>query len=330
MLVDTANQLIEHYSNLTDLNNCRLIFVPCANPDGLLDGTTNNGFGRCNANGIDLNRDFDANYTPFSNSRNYTQSPFSAAESRALRDLYNEYKPDIVIDFHGWESSLIGDIEIKQPFNEELGLSVSHSFTSTNSNGYFSNWAHQQGSLAMLVEFTSFNSIDLTKLKNAINRLINNEYDNGEGEYQADPKYADFEDIKCYTLSNSRVTTYVSFDKPFSTPSYIDGQSDLCTINRIYANGWVKVTYPISSGEKTAYCKLSEFIAEAESVTPYTGKVSQNTDVYRRKDKAETIGSVWTTDTFTIVGKTENMVQIIYPLDSGGWKMGWIDMNCIN
>lgn len=177
VLVDTANKLIEYYSAVDDLNQTRLLIIPSSNPDGLADGTTNNGFGRCNADGIDLNRDFDANYEPtLTKGRNYTPYAFSGKESSALRDLYNEYKPEIVIDFHGWESSVIGDDRLKTAFNEELGLRISHSFTSSNAKGYFSNWAHQQGSLAMLVEFTSSDSIDMSKLEKAINRLINNQY----------------------------------------------------------------------------------------------------------------------------------------------------------
>ena len=177
VLVDTANKLIEYYSAMEDLNQTRLLIIPSSNPDGLADGTTNNGFGRCNADGIDLNRDFDANYVPtLTMGRNYTPYAFSGKESRALRDLYYEYRPDIVIDFHGWESSVIGDDRLKQAFHEELGLKISHSFTSSNAKGYFSNWAHQQGSLAMLVEFTSSVSIDMAKLENAVNRLINDQY----------------------------------------------------------------------------------------------------------------------------------------------------------
>ena len=177
ILVNTANRLLEHYSSVDDLNATRLLIIPSANPDGLAEGVTNNGFGRCNADGIDLNRDFDANYTPIlTMGRNYTPNAFSGKESSALRDLYYTYRPDIVIDFHGWESSVIGDTRLKNVFNEELGLRISTSFTSTNAKGYFSNWAHQQGSLAMLVEFTSSTSIDMSKLIKAIDRLINNQY----------------------------------------------------------------------------------------------------------------------------------------------------------
>ena len=46
-------------SSETDFpENCSVYIVPCANPDGLYDGTSNVSFGRLNAEGLDINRDF--------------------------------------------------------------------------------------------------------------------------------------------------------------------------------------------------------------------------------------------------------------------------------
>ena len=322
VLVNTANALIDYYKTSNELKGCRLLIVPCANPDGLIDGTTNNGFGRCNANGVDLNRDFDANYSANTTpGRNYTPYAFSASESRALRDLYNDYNPSVVIDFHGWLNCTIGDSEIAEVFTDELGLPHQTGFSSTNANGYFANWAHQQGALGLLVEFTDTN-ISTDNVQNAVNRLINGDYDNGEGKYIVSSQYSDLLPIKCYTLSTGHVTTYKDINGEYS--GYIDGGVDLCTINKIYENGWVKVTYPISSGEKTAFCYLSDFIESALTVEHYLSNVPSNTVVYRRMDISQSIGSVWTTDTFTVVAESDNLLQIIYPLDAGGFKLGWI------
>lgn len=326
VLVNAANQLIEYYRSYEDFNGCRVLIVPCANPDGLYDGTTNNGFGRCNALGIDLNRDFDANYvantTP---GRNYTPYAFSGAESRALRDLFYEYRPEIVCDFHGWLNTTIGDSELAEVFLQEMGLAHQTVFTATNCRGYFANWAHQQDALGLLVEFKN-TQFSVEALKSAVNRLISGDFENGTGDYTLDEKYTKFTGgIDCYTISTGRTTTYQDFGVEFDTPSYIDGATDICTVSRIYDNGWVKVTYPlVSGGNKTAFCKLSDFIIEGTEVTHYTSNVSANTKVYRRPDMTETTGSVWTTDTFTVVAEYDNKLQIIYPLDSGGWKMGWI------
>lgn len=325
VLVDAANELIAYYREYDNFSDCRVLIVPCANPDGLLDGTTNNGFGRCNASGIDLNRDFDANYaantTP---GRNYTPYAFSAAESRALRDLCYEYNPDIVCDFHGWLNCTIGDTELAEVFAQEMNLPHQTAFTSTNAKGYFANWAHQQGALGLLVEFKN-TQFSVESLKNAVNRLISGNYENGEGEYALDDKYSQFTGgIGCYTVSTGRTTTYQGFNIPFETISYIEGTTDYCVIEKIYANGWVKVNYPISSGNKSAYCKLSDFIVEGNKVEHYDLTASSKTYVYRRSDCTETIGSVFAGDTFTVIAENGDKLQIIYPLDEGGWKMGWI------
>lgn len=325
VLVDTANKLVEYYNeSYPEGSSTRLIVVPCANPDGLYEGTTNDGFGRCNANGVDLNRDFDANYKSYSTPRNYTQTPFSAAESRALRDLYNEVNPDVVIDFHGWLNYTIGNYELAQVFEDELGLPHYVNFTTTNASGYFSNWAYQQGSLGLLVEFTSSTSVDFDKLINAVDRLIDQDYlmSKQSAEYES------FDQINCYTISKERVTTYKYFDKPYDTASYIDGETDLVVILGVYENGWAKVQYPINNGYKVAYCKTNELIDTASNTKLYKyDGISGKTTVYKRSDLSESFGTVYSSDECYVVSKTETALQVIYTLDNGGWKMGWIERN---
>lgn len=328
VLVDTAYSLIDYYRKNSDkLGNTRLLIIPCANPDGLYDGNSNNGFGRCNANGVDLNRDFDANYISRSDSRYYTPYAFSASESRALRDLVNDYSADVVIDFHGWLNYTIGDYELAQIFYDELGLSHYVSFSTTNAGGYFANWAHQQGALGLLVEFTNSHSVSVDKVTNAVNRILNDDYISCEKNKQFD----DFDTIDCYTLSEGKVTTYQYFDTPFSSASYIDGATDKVTILDVYENGWVKVQYPLYSGSnKIAYCYLSDFISADEMVDKfYLFNVSENTNVYKRNILAESFGTVYPTDKIYVVAEKGNLLQIIYPLDSGGYKMGWIKNNTI-
>ena len=174
VLVDAANALIEHYKNNDLLKDTRLLIIPLANPDGLLDGYTNNGFGRNNANGVDLNRDFDANHLVRPEGRNYTPSPFSASESRALRDLVLEYKPDVVLDLHGWLNTTIGNGKLAKVFRDELGLPHQQEFGS-GCRGYFTYWTHLQGISSLLVEFKD-PKINTEKLIKTINKIINNDY----------------------------------------------------------------------------------------------------------------------------------------------------------
>ena len=190
VLVDLAERLIGHYSRRTTLHGCRLVIIPCANPDGLLDGHTNNGFGRCNAGGIDLNRDFDEGHYPFQNARNYTPEPFSAAESRALRDLYWAYKPEVVMDFHGWYNEVYGASETARGVSERLGLPY---FGILNSRcGFFARWAQAQGSVGLLVELPAPDNIPRRGIYNAVDWLMT-DIDACPGRQYVDmPYYSDW------------------------------------------------------------------------------------------------------------------------------------------
>lgn len=172
ILVDTANYLKNYYkeNDVKLLHNNRLLIVACANPDGLYDGNSCNGFGRCNAKGIDLNRDFDVIHKVSTNSRNYTPYPFSAKESRALADLIKKERPTVVLDFHGWLNYTIGDGNLAKIFKENMSLSHKTEFNN-NCNGYLSYWAHKQGASSLLVEFKN-DSIPKSDLKITIDEIL--------------------------------------------------------------------------------------------------------------------------------------------------------------
>ena len=131
--------------------------------------------------------------------------------------------------------------------------------------------------------------------------------------------------LTCYTVSTGNVTTYTSASGS-TVSGYITGSTDQCVISKVYVNGRVEVTYPTPSGPKLAYANLSDFISNSYAVTNYNYSVSSNTDVYRRKDLSETIGKAFSTDSIVVVGESEGLLQIIYPI-SGGYKLGWINGN---
>ncbi len=323
-LVDLGNYLVEYYATNKNLNQCRLLIIPSANPDGVQEGITNNGFGRCNAEGIDLNRDFDADYQKYLSERNYTQFPFSACESRALRDLVLKANPEIVIDFHGWENCTIGSPQLAEVFSMYVGINHKTRLTAS-AHGYFSYWAQKQGAEALLVEFKNSASLDKGKVVRAINKLIENDYGLKEHTKETDKEYGKFCPISTYTLSGGKVYTQMKCGEKETGYGYINGETDLCTITQVYNNGWCKVNYPASNNfTKTGYCELSNFIDATKTVESYSENVKRNTTVYRTKNRKEKIGTVWETDEIKVIAQEHENVQIIYPLDNGGYKMGWI------
>ena len=143
----------------------------------------------------------------------------------------------------------------------------------------------------------------------------------GGSSYTVDSRYPT--PISAYTNKSSNVTTYSSVNGGSTGAIFT---TDLCTISEVYTNGWCKVTYPTSSTPKTAYTEFSNFLDTSCSVTPSNYKPSQTLNVYTRKELLSKFGSVWSTDNCKTVASTGNLRQIIYPLDAGGYKMGWINL----
>lgn len=173
VLINTANQLIEHFSNHPqDLGTTALYIVPSANPDGLIDGSTNNGAGRCQVSeGVDINRDFDYNWISRDNDRNRTTAPFSAPESRALRDLVLKLNPSDVIDVHGWLGTTYGTSSLCQYFQNTLGVGRQSGLGGVS--GYFTSWAINHAARTALIELPSPQT-DPQKTVNAFIKLLAN------------------------------------------------------------------------------------------------------------------------------------------------------------
>lgn len=99
--------------------------------------------------------------------------------------------------------------------------------------------------------------------------------------------------------------------------------TDECTITEVYTNGACKVTYPTSSGTKTAYTSLSNFVGNTSaSLTPQVA--SHKVDTYIRASSDSTVyGYAGEGDTVYKLGTSGNMTQIFYPLAVGGYKIAW-------
>ena len=173
----------------------------------------------------------------------------------------------------------------------------------------------------VMVDYEGFDQVVRGWIPLSSLNLGNNEA--ADDDYTIDYRFRSVLPIKSYLLSKNRVTTYKGINQPYSSLSYIDGTKDECVIEAVYTSGWVKVTYPIKNGKKTAYCYLSDFIDPLYAVSHYVAKVNDKTTTYQRYDLLKSYGWVWK-DQFIVVAEKNNACQIIYPIDAGGWKMGWI------
>ncbi len=125
-----AYEMIDYFTeNIYNLpSNLTVHIIPNANPDGLALVTTGNktgritandviawsadGRGRFNANGVDLNRNFDCKWSPEATWRSRTvgagTAPFSESESIALRDYILEHDPVAGIFWHSVANAVYG------------------------------------------------------------------------------------------------------------------------------------------------------------------------------------------------------------------------------
>ena len=81
-----------------------IVVIPMLNPDGVEQGS------RCNANGVDLNRNFDVAWT---HGEDHGSSPFSEIETSSLRDYSNATIFHLSATFHA------GAVLVNMPFDYE-------------------------------------------------------------------------------------------------------------------------------------------------------------------------------------------------------------------
>lgn len=180
-LVKIADRVMSNLSNSGINGNWTLYVIPYANPDGITNGYTNNGPGRCTVvNKVDMNRCWPANFKPTYTNRNYTgDTPLGTPEAKALQTFITNNMGNgnkILLDIHGWLNQTYGNAEVAKYFTSQFGFSHSNTYGS----GYLETWGKSMGIKSVLVELpkpSSANDIinrDFSgKISNAIRDMLN-------------------------------------------------------------------------------------------------------------------------------------------------------------
>ena len=181
-LVNIAKRVMSDLSSSGINSNWSLYIIPYANPDGITNGYTNNGPGRCTVTTkIDMNRNWPSNFSPNYNSRNYTgPTPLGAPESNALKNfILNKIgnNENIILDIHGWLNQTYGDYSVAKYFDNQFGYGNSNSW----GKGYLATWGKSIGAKSTLIELPMpTSSADIInrnfsgKLSNGIRNMLNN------------------------------------------------------------------------------------------------------------------------------------------------------------
>lgn len=162
-----------------------LYIIPAANPDGQVLVVGHAGEfaagevgrdtvkGRFNAAGVDLNRNWDCNWSPTGQWVNREiltgTQPFSEVENRLLRDFLLDLPAHGVAFWHsaatgvypgGCEGLYEPSVELAKIFAEASGYPYQESFTSYAVTGDAADWLSLQGIPAISVELSNHTDLD--------------------------------------------------------------------------------------------------------------------------------------------------------------------------
>lgn len=143
------------------LKDWSIFIFPGINLDGMVNGYTNNGFGRCLYNGYDSNRCFPGKFKVLTSPRNKTGSAYlgenKATEIKNLMNILTSNVgagENILLDIHGWENSFLTvNNELASFYKSEM-LNISSSFKhkdirfSTTDTGFLITWARNSRQLS--------------------------------------------------------------------------------------------------------------------------------------------------------------------------------------
>ena len=152
----SVNRLRSEYNTKgIDLSEWSVYIIPSANPDGRIDGWTNNGPGRTTVTTKnDINRSFPTGFTPFYSARNYTgPTALGSPEGKALYGFINKTMEGatekVLLDVHGWENKTIGNPSIARYFDNEFGFRNINKYP----GGFVITYGNAIGAKSVLVEF---------------------------------------------------------------------------------------------------------------------------------------------------------------------------------
>jgi hypothetical protein len=182
-----AYQMLDYLTNNPELipDNLTVYIIPSANPDGqfLVTGTeerflpsdvrTDSFPGRFNGNGVDLNRNWDCNWSPvaFWRQEQINSGPyaFSEPENQALRDFLLEVEPAAVIFWHsaanavfaaGCPDLYLPSYQLATIYGRAANYPIRDAFTSYTITGDATDWLATQGVPAITVELINHYDLD--------------------------------------------------------------------------------------------------------------------------------------------------------------------------
>ena len=197
--VQLAYQFIDHVSRRPRLlpDRFTITIIPVANPDGLARVVGHAGRftpdevsdvtapGRFNANDVDLNRNWDCNWSPTARWRDETVSgghaPFSEPESQVLRDYMVAAQPAVVVFWHsaapgvfaaGCAEPDAASVALARAYAQGAGYPFATAFTAYTVTGDAGDWLAGRGIPSITVELNNRRDTDWAQNLAGVHALL--------------------------------------------------------------------------------------------------------------------------------------------------------------
>ncbi len=173
--VALINELITHFDTNPDdlLAGVSLIFIPAANPDGLMRGRDIDS--RFNANGVDLNRNWGCGWSADAVWQNQPvdagEGPFSEPESQAISTYIEDIKPVVVLFYHSAAAGVFagscggdhGSAVMSQLYGQAAGYTYGQAFSAYPVTGTAATWVNSIGIASADVELRTQSDTDFAR-----------------------------------------------------------------------------------------------------------------------------------------------------------------------
>jgi len=169
-------------------NDVRVSIIPALNVDGVEVGGSDSkaSDGRFNANGVDLNRNFDCDWQEEGIWQNKTvsggDSTFSEPESIALRSFVDELNPEAVVVWYAAAGGVYASschngvlpetLELTRLFAKESGYPANEEFDFYEITGDATNWLAKKGIPAISVLLTNHQDVEFEKNIDGIKAVL--------------------------------------------------------------------------------------------------------------------------------------------------------------
>lgn len=127
--------------------------------------------------------------------------------------------------------------------------------------------------------------------------------------------------IKAYTINTGKTIVYDSIEGNSKANKIYD--TDLCTITKLYKNGWCYVYFPLDAGgTDSGYVRTSVFFDFESQGSKLNAK--ERITAYRRSDLGTFLGVINNTSEVFLISETYDSLHILYPIVPGEFELGWI------